>query len=262
MLIIVYIKFNLGQFHAAQLIINKGFDDTEKNRSFLIALLDILENAKAVLSSEAAMQSDTAASSYIIQFAMKLFIIADNEEKAGQSSKKTARLFILASQFLQLLEDVGGISSEIENKIKYAKYKAAEITRRENENNINVDHGKTEGTSSTPPLDATKGSSSPNHSPSISSTHLPFAPPSIPHVSESFTFTAPIIATSLPSYSGSFAPMLPSSTTSPSNISSMDWNEAEKHARFAISAIQFEDRDTAIRELEKSLAILSNVNIK
>jgi len=258
--IIVYIKFNLGQFHAAQLIINKGFDDTEKNRSFLIALLDILENAKAVLSSEAAMQSDTAASSYIIQFAMKLFIIADNEEKASQSSKKTARLFILASQFLQLLEDVGGISSEIENKIKYAKYKAAEITRRENESNINVDHGKIKGTSS-PPLDATKDSS-PNRSPSISSPHLPSAPLSIPHVSESFTFTAPIIATSLPSYSGSFAPMLSSSTTSPSNISSMDWNEAEKHARFAISAIQFEDRDTAIRELEKSLAILSNVNIK
>jgi vacuolar protein sorting-associated protein VTA1 len=32
--------------------------------------------------------------------------------------------------------------------------------------------------------------------------------------------------------------------------------DAEKHARYAISALQFEDVPTAIRELEHALAIL------
>lgn len=219
-----------------------------ENRTFLINLLDILENAKSSLSSEAAMQNDAAASSYIIQFAMKLFLAADNEERSGQTSKKTVRLFVLASQFLQLLEDVGGIPLEIEDKIKYAKYKAIEITKKESEsetrNDSNVNKNEIEDANS--------------KKISHSNAAKPFSPPPPP--------PAIITPSSLPSYSGSFvnfegANPIISSLSSPSSniiISSMAWNEAEKHARYAISAIQFEDRETAIKELEKSLTILSN----
>ncbi|KAK4334284.1 Vta1 like-domain containing protein [Rhodotorula toruloides] len=85
-----------------------------ESQAFMLGLMDKLEEMKAQHTTNDAFTDDVAAAAYIENFGLKLL---------------TARKFLAAANFLELLSIFGEISSENRDKIKYGKWKAADIAK-------------------------------------------------------------------------------------------------------------------------------------
>eukprot|EP01087_Luapelamoeba_hula_P009806 TRINITY_DN2562_c0_g1_i10.p1 TRINITY_DN2562_c0_g1~~TRINITY_DN2562_c0_g1_i10.p1 ORF type:complete len:346 (+),score=81.33 TRINITY_DN2562_c0_g1_i10:79-1116(+) len=96
---------------------------------FLLSQMDILEREKAALqASETGLPANDAMQEHMTRFAFRVFLMADDEDRAGQASKETARNFLSASQFMEVLAQFEELPAELQDKIKYAKWKAADIS--------------------------------------------------------------------------------------------------------------------------------------
>ncbi|KAL8277954.1 hypothetical protein RQP46_009586 [Phenoliferia psychrophenolica] len=115
-------------YFAVQLAMTLGSQDSESN-AFLFALMDKLEVMKAELSTNDAVTDDAAAAAYVENFALKIFGQADKEDRAGKATRLTAKKFLAAANFLDLLSVFGDISVENRDKVKYSKWKAADIAK-------------------------------------------------------------------------------------------------------------------------------------
>ncbi|GJJ74526.1 vacuolar protein sorting-associated protein VTA1 [Entomortierella parvispora] len=115
-----------ANYYAAKLAIGKASKD---NRDFVEALLNTLEKQRKDIGENEAISSDLVGYAHIENFAIKIFSRADDEDRAGQGSQKTAKNFVAAANFLELLKVFGDIDSEVEEKIKYAKWRAADIVK-------------------------------------------------------------------------------------------------------------------------------------
>ena len=62
-------------------------------------------------------------------YAHNIFAKADDEYRAGESTKETARNFYAASTFFDILEQFGELDEENLEKRKYSKWKAADILK-------------------------------------------------------------------------------------------------------------------------------------
>ncbi|KAH9273985.1 hypothetical protein BASA83_003620 [Batrachochytrium salamandrivorans] len=91
--------------------------------------LNALEQDKVNLAGNEAIGNDVVGYAHVENFALRIFINADNEDRAGRASKKTAKTFLAASIFLELLKTFGALDSEVQQKIRYAKFKAADIIK-------------------------------------------------------------------------------------------------------------------------------------
>jgi len=60
---------------------------------FLMSLLDALEQMKAILGANEAVTSEAAGSAFVENFALKVFLSADNEDRAGNAGKYAWSLF-------------------------------------------------------------------------------------------------------------------------------------------------------------------------
>lgn len=241
--------------------LRQGYPRTAENDAFLMALFDQLEDEKAVLApTHPAVTDDAAGRAYVLQFASRIFLTADDEDREGRATKKTARLFLVASQFLEVLRvfsvdqsNAAGME-EVEERIKYARWKAMDIVKALNEGRT-PHPGKDESVNET-----AKAVSDDNVNKSVNETakaasDVPDQQQQQPH--------SPI----MPSLSGSYKEDIPppqanypaqSQTipTPPSQSRMARVADAEKHARYAVSALQFEDFNTAIKELEYTLALV------
>ncbi|KAF9114281.1 hypothetical protein BGX27_011259 [Mortierella sp. AM989] len=117
-----------SNYYAAKLAIPKAGQDNS-NRVFVVELLDTLEKQRKQIGDNEAISNDLVGYAYIENFALKIFSKADDEDHAGQGSQKTAKNFVAAANFLELLKVFGDIDSEVEKKIKYSKWRAAEIVK-------------------------------------------------------------------------------------------------------------------------------------
>ncbi|KAF9357597.1 hypothetical protein BGX26_003441 [Mortierella sp. AD094] len=114
-------------YYAAKIAIPKAGQDN--NRAFVMELLDTLEKQRKQIGDNEAISNDLVGYAYIENFALKIFSKADDEDHAGQGSQKTAKNFVAAANFLELLKVFGEVDSEVEKKIKYSKWRAAEIVK-------------------------------------------------------------------------------------------------------------------------------------
>lgn len=117
-------------YYAAQVGISLKAVSTP-NRTFLAALLTSLENLRSSVGSSDAISVESAASAYVENFALKVFASADNEDRRGVSTRKTAKKFLAASTFFDVLnvfEDHGAWEAHVE-KMRYAKWRAADISK-------------------------------------------------------------------------------------------------------------------------------------
>ncbi|KAJ3123514.1 hypothetical protein HK098_001861 [Nowakowskiella sp. JEL0407] len=117
-----------GKYYAAKMAIDKG-SKTKESQLYLLEILDTLEKGKKLLSEHEAITNDVVGIAHIENFAMRIFNSADEEDMSGKASKKTAMGFLAASQFLELLRVFGDVDTDIEEKIKYAKFKAVDILK-------------------------------------------------------------------------------------------------------------------------------------
>ncbi|KAF5385240.1 hypothetical protein D9615_001280 [Tricholomella constricta] len=117
-------------YHAAQLGISLKAKDSA-SRDILFALLGILEHLKKEIGAQDALDVESVSSAYVENFALKVFAMADNEDRAGSATRSTAKKFLAAANFLEVLKifPKAEISESTEDKIKYAKWKAADIAK-------------------------------------------------------------------------------------------------------------------------------------
>lgn len=100
----------------------------QESTMVLLSLLDELEAAKVQLQEQIASQDGF---SFVENFSMKIFDQADQQDRAGKATKLTARSFYAASIFMNTLRQFSNDKSlpdDLEQKLKYAKWKAADIT--------------------------------------------------------------------------------------------------------------------------------------
>ncbi|KAI8806463.1 Vta1 like-domain-containing protein [Cladochytrium replicatum] len=285
------------KFYAAKMGIEIGSKNKE-SQIFLLRLMEDLEKEKGQLGNDEALTNDVVGMAHVESFALKIFMGADNEERAGRSSKKTAKTFLAASLFLEVLKVFGDVDSEIEEKIKYAKYKAAEIMKGIKEGRIPEVYvpgiaspvtpsggalgemaGEIPGNSAFIPGFEQMGlggqqvvsatSPAPEEDPwaemdrkiaagAGSSTIQPSAP--------AFSAFTPSHAPATTPAPTAIAPMTSSASGYGDGLSSefegisvemrQQLAQAQKHARYAISALQYEDIDTAIKQFRDGLIVL------
>ncbi|KAL7008502.1 hypothetical protein EMMF5_001763 [Cystobasidiomycetes sp. EMM_F5] len=116
------------KFKAAQLSLDNIPSDTD-GRDYLEALMDDLESSKSALSTNELITDDAAGSAYIYNFAARVFDAADKVDRSGQATRMTAKEYLAASVFFDLLSIFGPLETEVTEKITYAKWKATSIAK-------------------------------------------------------------------------------------------------------------------------------------
>jgi len=101
------------------------------SRQLLFSLLDLLEKMKKEIGPTDAIDNEAASCAYVENFALRVFSLADNEDRKGNATRATARTFLAASNFLEILKvfPKTEVSDSIDEKIRYAKWKAADIAK-------------------------------------------------------------------------------------------------------------------------------------
>ncbi|KAF7799279.1 hypothetical protein EIP86_010511 [Pleurotus ostreatoroseus] len=123
-------------YYAAQLGIGLKLKD-HASRAFLLDLLELLERMKTEIGQNDAIEDDAASAAYVENFALRVFSAADNEDRRGNANRGTAKKFLAAANFLEVLSTFESASSSpeatttinVSEKIRYAKWKAADIAK-------------------------------------------------------------------------------------------------------------------------------------
>ncbi|KAI0501708.1 hypothetical protein KFK09_016653 [Dendrobium nobile] len=96
---------------------------TKTTSSLLISLMNQLEKDKKSL------KLGPEDSLYAEGFASNVFAKADKQDRAGRADLNTAKTFYAASIFFEVLTQFGELAPDIEQKLKYAVWKAADIRK-------------------------------------------------------------------------------------------------------------------------------------
>jgi vacuolar protein sorting-associated protein VTA1 len=229
------------QLYALQL----GMDSFKKGvlgpevEKMLIEHMDQLEKERQTLQQDpifgGVFKSSEESYEYLVQFALKIFSKADEEDRHGTATIKTAKTFLASVHFLELLNVFAENRDSVEvqdahEKIKYAKWRAAEISK-----------GIRSGASIRPPPVNNLQQSSPNNEDIGSSTS--------PSSSISASISTPITTNMNVPVTTSPVP-----SATPRFLKSMD--EAQKLAKYAANALQYEDIPSAKKFLRSASDIL------
>ncbi|KAM0998549.1 hypothetical protein ACFX2I_008271 [Malus domestica] len=96
---------------------------TKTTNSLLISLMKQLEKDKKSL------QLGPEDNLYLEGFALNVFGKADKQDRAGRADLTTAKTFYAASIFFEILNQFGVVQPDLEQKQKYAAWKAADIRK-------------------------------------------------------------------------------------------------------------------------------------
>ncbi|KAG8762601.1 hypothetical protein FRC11_008556 [Ceratobasidium sp. 423] len=102
-------------------------------RPFLARLMDSLEATKRALRDHESIMNEEVAYLYVENFADRIFIMADEEDRRGAASRSTAKKFLAAGQFFDLLSAFDNAkpshAPKTSEKRTYAKWRATEISK-------------------------------------------------------------------------------------------------------------------------------------
>lgn len=248
---------------------------SKEARTFLFALMDYLEKFKTEHSENDAITSEVVGQAHMENYALKVFLFADNEDRAGRFNKNVVKSFYTAGMLFDVLGCFGEISEDIQKNRKYAKWKAAYIHKclKNGETPVPGPLGGEDGEEGLSPADNLQpGPSYPANNLPTPSNQQPqvgaFAPPTTPQ--------DPPQIPQQPSPSQSFVPQQPApsqsyhqpqpaaaaSWTPPQNAKSVrltaeQYQKAMKLCKYAGSALQYEDSETAVTNLTKALKLLT-----
>lgn len=200
------------------------------------------------------------AHAYVENFALNTF---QRAELAVKTDKTVATTFLAASLFLQVLAVFGDLDQETTEKIKYARFKAAEIMKALKEGSIAT------GGNTVVEGEIQKGTTDQNALGNHETTNLAinqvasFALDrnSIPNNSCQNT-DQDVLQTPPRNITNDIIPenahlVIPSQEiVNPIQPNYRSITDAQKHAKFAISALQFDDVKSAVVNLEKALQLL------
>lgn len=308
------------------------FRSDPESAQTLPALLGKLEQLKPLVQAQ--LPSQETQQEYVTRFAVGVFDRANQEDLSGQATQRTAHNFYAASTFLSVLKvfasDGETLPEDIQEKSKYAKWKAADITTALREGRRPVPGGPDQESQAPAPLGGFETSAPQSISPSLDlfpappsslpagftgqaqppsasafdfiappsqlsslfpstpTTQLP--PPAQPqpfHQSPAQPPQSPTVASTFQSPPQSslqgFPPAAPQHSTGPAVPTSFQQaslfsqprasspsapitpgadkaiEQAQRFAKFAVSSLEFDDVQTAITNLEKSLELLRSI---
>ncbi|CAJ1077757.1 vacuolar protein sorting-associated protein VTA1 homolog isoform X2 [Xyrichtys novacula] len=276
---------------------------TPECRKFLIKLMDQLESMKKELSDNDSITQEVVGNAHIENYALKMFLYADNEDRSGRFHKNMIKSFYTASLLLEVLSVFGELSEENIQHRKYARWKAtyihnclkngetpesgpvgmgedeeADEFRAEGFSNQGFSHGgsiragppsdtyesndQSLGPGSAPGIGFTPspgpGASGPPNT-NYNNIHIPpgahapaNTPAEVPPPSEP---VKPVpVPRSLPSVDPT---LLNAQQQGGVHLSPEDFTKAQKYCKYAGSALQYEDVNTAIQNLQKALKLLT-----
>lgn len=90
-------------------------------------LIDWLEMTKKTLHDNEAITNDVAAQAHLENWALKLFLYADKNDREGNFSQKVIQSFYTAQILYDVLALFGELSVEAAEKQKYAQWKVTYI---------------------------------------------------------------------------------------------------------------------------------------
>ena len=116
-------------YHAAQVGISARVKEPTA-RAYLSPLLTLLENTKKEIGPNDAVDNDAVAAAYVENFALKVFGMADSEDRAGKITRGTAKKFLVAANLLELLQvfDKANISDSVSCHLGRPFYDVTKLT--------------------------------------------------------------------------------------------------------------------------------------
>ncbi|KAK6168788.1 hypothetical protein SNE40_019968 [Patella caerulea] len=248
-------------------------------KHFLVSLMDLLEKKKQQLIDNEAIHNEMVGQAHVENYALKVFLFADNEDRAGRFSKNVVKSFYTAGMLFDVLTNFGELSDDVEKNRKYAKWKAAYIHRC-------LKNGETPTPGPLPEEgdDASGGANHDDHMPqpgggmmlqpgpsASGDLNLPgpsqypmdgsmynpgagsYAPPTTPQEVPRAVH-APVNPPIQPTVNSQWAP---SPNPAGVELNATQYQKAMKLCKYASSALQYEDSKTAIDNLRKALKLLT-----
>uniref|UniRef100_A0A0N5CH65 Vacuolar protein sorting-associated protein VTA1 n=1 Tax=Strongyloides papillosus TaxID=174720 RepID=A0A0N5CH65_STREA len=231
---------------------------------YLGRLLSTLEKMKADFSTTESIIHSVAGQAHIEENAYKLFEYADQLDKKGIFDTKTIKLFYTSGLLFDILTQFGELDDNISSARKYAKWKATYINNCLKTGETPVPGPPSGSNEEMDELERelrglTQGSGGStadnlNHDPNnFNNKPLPSAPTSAPDLANIPLNNGSLNPPSLNSY-----PSAPVKQQYSSENDLLDFTNAKKFAKYAISAMDYEDRNSAIDNLQKALSILKH----
>lgn len=222
---------------------------TSEETNFLLKLMDWLEATKKELHDNEAITNDVAAQAHLENWALKLFLYADKNDRAANFSKNVVQSFYTAQVLYDVLTLFGELSVEAAQNRKYAQWKAAYIhnclvngetpvpgpMKEDGEENDSVEalNKDDEDTNLNPAAESPKDNT-PQNFPSI---------PANPPTTRTQSFD-PEDSTAYKTESGA-------------NLSVEQISKAQKYMKWASSALDYDDISTSVMNLRKALHLLT-----
>lgn len=254
-------------------------------KKFLRDILICLENFKQSHKTEDRVTNETVGQAHFENYVMNIFNMADTLDRNGEGSKKVASMFFMATMLFETMSVFGNLSEELQQRSKYAKFKAAYILKCIKSGQTPkpgpIDNADLDGdlsnapaefkseTKSQPPIDQqpyilTPSSQPPskNISTSEESHTSPLVLPETPDRdkvgsgrSGNNSFSSDISNQSgIDSKPTITATKFQATNGNPLKID--DLVKCQKYCKFATSALQYDDVNTAVVNLEKALRLL------
>ncbi|KAM7355154.1 vesicle trafficking 1 isoform 1-T3 [Cochliomyia hominivorax] len=246
----------------------------------LLAIMDWLEGIKKENSDNEAISNEVAAQAHMENYALKLFLYADKQDREGNFGKNVVKAFYSCGVIYDVLQTFGELSEEALHNRKYAKWKAAYIhnclkngevpipgpMQDENDDdadenaatetgNQNPQDSGTQDSESQVPEDQDDTNADKNESDKATIEDIINNPNKLP---------SPPVDEEKP---GGFEPFVPPAHphpvyTTPEPVANLQITpeqmiKAQKYCKYAGSALNYDDVKTAIENLQKALTLLT-----
>jgi len=242
-------------------------------RKFHVALMDYLEKTKKENDIEA-IHNEVVGQAHMENYALKVFLYADNEDRAARFNKNVVKSFYSAGMLFDTLSVFGEISEDIDKNRKYAKWKAAYIHKCLKNGEMPTpgpmqEEGDEDGAlGGGPPIgfeqpgpsgyqprpSATNSLNLPGNSLSpenpSSGAHAPPSTPQEPRHSQPSPQPSPV-------QHAASTDWVPPQNAGAAPLGAGEYQRAMKYCKYASSALQYEDSQTAIDNLTKCLKLLT-----
>lgn len=220
---------------------------SKESLGVLMPLMDWLEKEKSVLKENEAVTNEVVASAHIENYAIKLFSYADREDRAANFNKNVVKAFYTAGILFDTLEVFGELTPENKHMRKYSKWKAAYI-----HNCLKNGQTPTPGPAANQEFDDAEEED--EEDPSL----RPTIPPSNDDGgATAATSQLPPIHHQPPPPAAVPPPMQPPPSTPRDIVDPAVTTKAQKYCKYASSALDYDDKNTAIDNLTKALNLLT-----
>lgn len=260
--------------------------DSPECKRFLGNMLVWLENFKQLHKDDERVTNQTVGQAHFENYVMNIFNMADSLDRNGEASRKTVSMFFMSSMLFDTMSVFGNNPDEIQQRAKYAKFKAAYIQKCLKNGQVPkpgpIDNTDLDGSqpSSVPdqPDPSTQQTNTttnqdysftfkPSSGPPPSSTNIPSSPLNLPETPDKDKLGGTSSGnTSISSLSGNnqkdsqgvkasiITTKFHAINGAPLKVD--DLVKSQKYCKFATSALQYDDVNTAVTNLEKALMLL------